>query len=550
MKFPKRLLAASGLLTSALLAPPSLAASASQNPSACDRTMEIRDALLGIRNADKPSTKLLQSKLLRPTESDSLFAYKVPEEPPHCDQHFCVHYVAITEHAPDQADGDASGVADIVEQVLTTLNEARALLNSRGHSYHGVNDGNLGGDSRLDVYVAQLQGYKGLAVPEELKVKTPARMSSYLVLDLDLLSTPLSKLARGVIAHELKHTYDVATFAAAPRWLFESTATWIENEMVDDSPGYADFFPCWFQFPELSLDSTRSDAYPPSAKDKHSCVFRSTHIYGSATFWFYAGARFGDGLQGEVWDRTGKDCGAFPELEDSRELRACVTKSIDELFSDRGTDLATVYSEFSKDMYQPRASSLLKQVESDEELLAWPEQAYARQTSTYPASGKIFLKHLSSRYFEFLPDSDSHSSLILEFSTEHPELLKLQALRISDSASESWRDISLSASGRASFRADDFGDETQKVVVLVSNIATLDDGTDVDNVPFKYVAELGDDGKGDWVDKANKGTPGGSSGNQGCNLSKSGRENPLAFGLGFLMAGLLFRYRRGRQHAT
>lgn len=523
-------------------------ASASQPmPVSAYDTVSLRDRLLAAAIAGRGETQLRAETIGRPTDAQSTFGYQVAEENPVCNGEFCVHYVASTKDAPALEDADHDGVPDSVQAVLAVLDEARTLLLSRGHSYHGINDGSRGGDPRMDVYLAAVDGFHGLAVPEQIVSESPTRMSSFMLVNVGLTTVPLSLLSRGVIAHELKHTFDVATFASAPAWLFESAATWFENEMNDESSSYADFFPCWFLFPELSLDSTRSDAYPPDARDTQSCVFKNTHLYGSAAFWFYATGRWGAELQGDLWTAAGEDCGDLPLFEDSVKLRSCVAEVLDDLFVDRGTTLADVYADFAAAMYQPRQSSVLLDVESDAELEAWPERAYARNLVTLPASGSTVVKHLASRYFTLSAAPDQSGRLDLGLTVTGSQPVRVQLLRSDGSGDASWEDVSLAPDGTATHSIAGFGLHTTQVTFVLTNVGTAVEDGAADSAAVAYSVTLDEDDKSDAIPKAAD-APGASPAAQGCTVAfRSATDGSGGFLLLLGTAFLLLRRVRTRR---
>jgi hypothetical protein len=509
---------AAAAVAGVLLLPAS--ASAAAGPAiGCDASLRARDRILDSRSG----SVLLELQLLRPTNPASAFAYQVPEASPVCSTHFCVHYVETGADAPSLEDLDQNASPDSVDALLETLEVAREMLIGLGHDSHGVSDHAQGGDERMDVYLALVPGMHGLAVPETLESESPPRMSSFMIVNSPLTLAPLSTLAKAVVAHELKHTFDFATFAAAPAWLFESSATWVEDQMVDETTSYSDFFPCWFLFPELSLDSTRSDAYPPAKKDTASCVFDNTHIYGSATFWFYVASRWGTGVQGKVWDRAGAECAGFTPLDDSVALRACVAKALDGVLGDAGESLAEAYADFSAEVFRPRESSLLLAEEEPAELEQWPEQAYAEQHDEYPVSAHYTLKHLSTRYVELRAPTGRKGRARIEVRTSQPDRTRA---RVSLFRSDGTRDalpIQLDSSGRGHVSVTELASETNRAVLMLSNVGSLADTEASDGLEVDYEVSFEDLGKGDFIGSSGE-TPTASDAPDagGCSLAARG----------------------------
>ena len=111
-------------------------------------------------------------------------------------------------------------------------------------------DRRRGGDSRFDVYLAELgnRGLFGYCTPERRVRGERFAASSYCVLDNDFarrqFGEPRGDSLRVTAAHEFFHAIQFGYDFREDPWLLESTATWIEEtfaDRVDDNRRYLRF---------------------------------------------------------------------------------------------------------------------------------------------------------------------------------------------------------------------------------------------------------------------------------------------------------------------
>ena len=134
--------------------------------------------------------------------------------------HFVVHYQSDTINFPTWAitQTTAGDIAAMAERAYTA-EVADGFPAPLG-------DGVLGGDSRIDIYVADLTLIHalGLTVPDN-----PGGLTTSAYIELDG-STPEVALTEHVIAHELFHAIQLATWLPAnlsDYWLLEGSAEWM-----------------------------------------------------------------------------------------------------------------------------------------------------------------------------------------------------------------------------------------------------------------------------------------------------------------------------------
>lgn len=178
----------------------------------------------------------------------------LPDEQTYGDERFFIHYTLSGEDAVDTTDTNGNSVPDYVEQVLEALNTSYQVEVAQLGWAPPPADLGEGGDTRFDVYLEDLMsgGIAGYADsdggylgdnPATLEVERRAAYS-YLSLDNDfteilddpeIAETPLD-LLRTTTAHEFNHAIQAGYDAFDPQtWLYEATASWMEDEVFDET---------------------------------------------------------------------------------------------------------------------------------------------------------------------------------------------------------------------------------------------------------------------------------------------------------------------------
>jgi hypothetical protein len=279
-----------------------------------------------------PADRRAADRLLaRPTDGASDpegDGYTVEEEQPLCGDNVCIHHVATSSDAATPA--YAQQALEVAEQVADTYAAA-------GYAAP-LPDGGLGGDARLDVYLADvgarggLYGYCTTDGPVSRSVPThPA----YCVVDNDFATaqfprkSPLQNL-RVTLAHEYVHAVQFAYDYWEDLWLMEATATWAEEQVfdaVDDNRQYLD--DGQVGRPDLSLDHAGGGA-----------------PYGNWVFFQFLSERWPDTtgtmptIVLDLWQRL-----AEPGVSS--------VEGITDVLADRGRGLRSVYGRFAAALRQP-----------------------------------------------------------------------------------------------------------------------------------------------------------------------------------------------------
>src|SRR5215213_5448955 len=131
-----------------------------------------------LKGADR---RRAERMLARPTQGQGNpgeATYTVPEAPPACSTHFCVHYVTATADAP-------SGGIDYVNAMLNEFENVYNVENGQLGWKAPVPDGTAGGDSRTDVYIKNIgpEGLYGYAAPDP--GQSGQQWAAFLVMDND-----------------------------------------------------------------------------------------------------------------------------------------------------------------------------------------------------------------------------------------------------------------------------------------------------------------------------------------------------------------------------
>ncbi len=232
--------------------------------------------------------------LARPTDNPDPdgSAYTVPEQPPYCTTHFCIHYVASTADAPNPTDGNGNGVPDYVEQVGGVAEEVYATENGTMAWRPPNPDGTRGGDSRIDIYLVDLRGQLfGYSAPD---VGQHGRSQyAYLVVDNNYApaefpgTTPIGDLDV-TLAHEYNHVLQFGYDVDQDLWFYEATAVWMEDHVYPASNDYLRYIKRWVVRTKLPITAN------------------SIKIYGSAVWNHWLAGRYGDTIVRNAWERARK----------------------------------------------------------------------------------------------------------------------------------------------------------------------------------------------------------------------------------------------------
>ena len=280
-----------------------------------DATLALNDLRLRLNDLTPTDRRTAKTYFGRPDGVASQIApYSVPEAPPVCGAHICVHYVASTNDAPPA--GSALGDPAVNDWAETTLAVAEDAWN-RIVTLSGYNaplsdatSPENGGNALLDIYLSDTggenQGLFGMCTTDDPAAFNPVqpalRFSAFCAVDnaFDNWGGVPLDLMRVTVVHEFFHAVQFTYDGAEDKWLMEGTAAWIEDELYDDVND--------------NLNYIHPDAIANPLTKPHQPLDRfggSYRNYGVWTFWKRLSERY-PAKQGQlpkvildVWRRAG-----------------------------------------------------------------------------------------------------------------------------------------------------------------------------------------------------------------------------------------------------
>jgi hypothetical protein len=272
-------------------------------PPAAQAPAELTPVLIRLSQAlprlEGHDRKVANRILARPSDPKDPDSYQVDEadESPACDADFCVHWVDRTKDKPDPADSDLDDIPDYVESVLATAGESFAVENNDLGWTEPAGDGSRGegtGTDKTDAYLLELNGtYFGYTSPDGGQGGKTSR-HAYLVLDNDYEEfaepgfTELEAL-QVTFAHEYNHVLQFTYDSLEDLWMFEATATWMEEQVYPDVDDYLTYLPAFARSSRLPL--TGNDA-------------TGLKIYGSAVWNHFLAETGSPDLVRDAWDHS------------------------------------------------------------------------------------------------------------------------------------------------------------------------------------------------------------------------------------------------------
>ncbi|HEY1134905.1 MAG TPA: MXAN_6640 family putative metalloprotease, partial [Nocardioides sp.] len=256
-------------------------------------TLALRDLMIAkpkLRGAEREAADRL---LARPTDGivdpggDGYPAGSVVKSG--CTGGICVHYV---DKAQNPTIGATPAWASQTAQIAK--NAYGFLVNSRGYR-PAPSDGTRGGNANLDIYLTDLasQGLYGYCAPEQYVAGSDYRATSYCVLDNDYVEflpvTPVNAL-RVTAVHEIFHAIQFGYDLFEDAWLYEATATWMEEVWAPDVNDNRQYLGDG----QLARPLVPLDAFDDA----------SGNSYGNWLFFEYLEERFGANVVRAVWEKA------------------------------------------------------------------------------------------------------------------------------------------------------------------------------------------------------------------------------------------------------
>lgn len=335
-----------------------------------DATLVLRDLAVGLPALEGTERRQAEALLARPTDGgrDQYGDGYSVRSKKKCSRHFCLHYVTSTADRPTSEAW--------VRKNLTVLNKVwRKEVTKMGYRAP-VKDGNRGGNGKFDVYLKELgsKGLYGYCAPEYRKKGTKWVASGYCVLDNDFAQAqygaPPGKSLKVTAAHEFFHAVQFAYDYNEDRWLMESTATWMEEQVADGANDNRQYLASG----QVKLPVSSLDVFQPQGFAQ----------YGNWPFWEYLSGRFGNGIVKQVWNKAGAFKGA-PNMYSAQALRKAIGK--------RGGGLPAVFASYAAANTAPARYY--------PEGAAWPKAGFTKRVTlaetSRKASATMRINHLASR---------------------------------------------------------------------------------------------------------------------------------------------------------
>ncbi|MEX2031395.1 MAG: MXAN_6640 family putative metalloprotease, partial [Dehalococcoidia bacterium] len=332
---------------------------------------------------------LAQRLLARPTDRrDPVVRYGVPARY-RCNRVVCVFWVTRTRNAPPLRDRrPRNGVPDQVDLTLATFRQvwnveigqfgySRPLSDRRVRS-HGPN-------AKPDIYLADVgsRGLYGLCRPDRQSRTSPG----HCIVDDDFSPRQFAGGTSGkaalqvTAAHEFLHNIQFGYDAWEDFWFFESTATWMEDEvypLVNDNLQYLPVSPLSataFWFP---LDLDEPEMSKPEAANK----------YGAWILWRRLSELFGRDVVRDAWNLARGAPYGIQALEMTLSTRGQIWPDVFHQFAIANYFFRTSYTE----------GALYATV---------PGVGPQPQPLPVPFAGSIPMGHLSTDYYMFTPSPGS-----------------------------------------------------------------------------------------------------------------------------------------------
>src|SRR4051794_37205270 len=318
-----------------------------------DVTPRLKQLALDLPALSGSARKQAIGLLARPTPGEggsNELEYEVPEQPPLCSPHFCVHWVKTTDDAPPLTDSNHNGTPDYVETMSGVFEHVYDVENIQLGWRPPKDDGQRGCidnapptcPGRTDVYIKEIgsQGIYGYAAPD------PGQRSyhqyAYLVMDDDYNAEqfprydgdPLQPM-EVTAAHEYNHVLQFNYDTAQDTWMFESTATWMEDRVYTDVNDYVQYLTPWATMSYIPLTYFAPGDDPLNVK-----------VYGDVVWNRWLQTHFGENAIRDAWgasrETAPKD---FAPAAYNTALRA------------RGSTFYSSFSTFAADTAEWRAAN-------------------------------------------------------------------------------------------------------------------------------------------------------------------------------------------------
>jgi hypothetical protein len=277
--------------------------------------------------------------------------YEVSEATPFCSDHYCIHYVRSTADRPPLHDGNGNGVPDYVETMDAVFEHVYSVENGelgwnppKPDGTRGcINGGPPGCANKTDVYIKEVgdQGIYGYSAPDP--GQNGNKQFAYLVMDNDYNAAQFPQYGGNALppmevtaAHEYNHVLQFNYDINEDTWMFESTATWMEDRVYTDVNDYRQYVIPWAQMTTVPLTYFSFDGNDPL----------NVKVYGDAVWNRWLESHYGADVVRDAW---GASLGVTPKSFAPAAYNASLEK--------KGASFFNSFAQFATDSAEWRASN-------------------------------------------------------------------------------------------------------------------------------------------------------------------------------------------------
>lgn len=312
---------------------------------------------------------------------------------------------------------------------------------------------------KYEVYVCDLMGQIDAGIVGRTVTTTeysnPSYAESFIEVDNDYAGygfggNTLEEFSQVLAAHEFFHSVQFGMNHISPStWLMEMSAVWMEEKVYPDVNDYLGF-----------VESYRANrTYEPIDKANGGLE------YGSAIFLRYITERVtGDRFVMDLWAALRQNCLSLSAQTWCAETVTEVPL-IDSLLKGYGTDIKTVYRDYSTAFY--------KKDFVDGSNPDFPDVTVTTLSSTFPVSRTQTLSHLAARYYAVNSPDTTARRVTISFTGPSSATWKLAAIAVNSGGGFSISNLDIAASGTGSTTLEGFGSTYSKIVIVVNNASPL-----------------------------------------------------------------------------
>lgn len=288
---------------------------------------ELAVALPALRGSQRRRALRL---LRRPSDrrDRNYFGREAPGSPT-CDANFCIHWTEKEKRNAPASEQFLDAVRDSLATSYDVENGALGWQRAKSDGGRGARHG-VGGEGQVDVYITNLgKRLYGYAAPDP--GQRTMRRHAYLVLDNNYrgFPSPPIRSLRVTVAHEYNHILQFNYDSYQDSWLFEDTATWMEEQVYPEINDYLNYLPAFAKGSELPMTG------------------RSIKVYAESVFNHWLSGRYGAEVVRDVW--AASRAGVKPRHLATAAYTAGVT-------ADGGGPFATEFGRFAAATAEWRSS--------------------------------------------------------------------------------------------------------------------------------------------------------------------------------------------------